>query len=107
MMLAHRCGALPGGLFVKQISFLTVSGSSFSHYMIESKANDLRGTFYFNCTRQVRMGGPILTVPDRSKQGSVTKAILAVTGFCGGPTISHQYGAHVESRYNGLAPYNI
>ena len=107
-MLPHRCGALPGGLFVKQISFLTVSGSSFfSHYMIENKANDFRGTSYFNCTRQVKMGGPILTVPDRSKQGPVTKAVLAVTGFSGGPTISHQYGAHVASRYSGLAPYNI
>ena len=54
LMLPNRCGALPGGLFLKQISFFDcIRKLFFSHYMT---GNDFRGKCYFNCTRQVNRG---------------------------------------------------
>ena len=56
-MLPHRCGALPGGLFVEQISFLTVSGSSFLVII------------WLKIRQMISEGHFILTVPDRSEWG--------------------------------------
>ena len=64
-MLPNRCGALPGRLFLKQISFLTVSGSSFlviiwldmiseGHVVLSVPDRVWWPLAYFDCTRQVK-----------------------------------------------------
>ena len=54
-MLPNRCGALPGGLFVKQISFLTVSVNYFLLII------------WLKIKQMISEGHFILTVPDRSE----------------------------------------
>ena len=64
-MLPNRCGALPGHLFLKQKSFLTVSGGSFlviiwldmiseGHVILSVPDRVWWPLAYFDCTRQVK-----------------------------------------------------